>query len=127
MKKIYKARRECLRICLKKEFTDKVRILGDSTGLHLVVEIRGIDFLNNRLIEIIKQHKVKIYPVELHTIQKGIHKDKIILGYGNLSKEEIKEGIRRLKYALTLYEVKTNKGYPPRTKSLCEFLTLIVF
>jgi GntR family transcriptional regulator / MocR family aminotransferase len=46
------------------------------------------------------KHKVKIYPVELHAIHKGVHQNKIILGYGNLTIKEIGEGIHRLKSAL---------------------------
>lgn len=46
------------------------------------------------------KYKVKIYPVELHAIREGVHQNKIILGYGNLTIEEIGEGIHRLKSAL---------------------------
>ncbi|WP_047153050.1 PLP-dependent aminotransferase family protein [Aneurinibacillus tyrosinisolvens] len=100
MKKQYKARRDCVKTCLKKEFADSVNVLGDSTGLHLVAEFKGVDFSEQQQMEAIQQ-KIKIYPVEFHAIEKGNHKNKIILGYGNLSREEIEEGIRRLKCTLT--------------------------
>jgi GntR family transcriptional regulator/MocR family aminotransferase len=100
MKKIYKARRDHVKKCLAEEFGDKVKISGDSTGLHLIAEFQNTEFSDQKVNEIIEEHKVKIYPVELHTIQKGIHQNKIILGYGNLTIEEIEEGIYRLKQAL---------------------------
>lgn len=101
MKKIYKSRRDHVKKCLVEEFDTKVKISGDSTGLHLIVEFQSTVFTDQRVSTIMKEHKVKVYPVELHTIQKGKHQNKIILGYGNLSKEEIQVGIHRLKQALT--------------------------
>ncbi len=46
------------------------------------------------------QNGVRVYPVEKHAIEKGRHKNKIILGYGHLGCEEIAEGIRRLRMSL---------------------------
>lgn len=43
---------------------------------------------------------MQVYPVELHTIEKGKHKHKIILGYGNLTFKEIEEGIDRFKQGI---------------------------
>jgi GntR family transcriptional regulator/MocR family aminotransferase len=59
-----------------------------------------VDFSEKLVIKLEEVHKVKVYPVELHTIIKGMHKNKLIIGYGNLTLEEIKEGIHRLKQAL---------------------------
>lgn len=100
MKKVYKARRDHLKKCLAEEFGDKVKISGDSTGLHLIAEFKNTEFSDQKANEIMKEHKVKIYPVELHTIRKGMHQNKLILGYGNLKIEEIQEGVHRLKQAL---------------------------
>lgn len=66
----------------------------------MVAEFQNIEFSNEKVQEIMVKHKVKIYPVELHAIRKGVHQNKIILGYGNLTIEEIGEGIHRLKSAL---------------------------
>ncbi|MBA4538128.1 PLP-dependent aminotransferase family protein [Bacillus aquiflavi] len=101
MKKIYQGRRDHVKKCLAEQFGHHVNILGDSTGLHLIAEFQNITFSDQKVEEIIKKYKVKIYPVEQHTIQKGTHQNKVIIGYGNLTIEEIEEGIRRLKEALT--------------------------
>lgn len=99
MKKIYRKRREKLIDCLNKRFSNTVSIHGDSTGLHLVAEFKGITFSDETMRKI-DAHRVKVYPVELHTIQKSVHSNKIILGYGNLSLEQIEEGIARLESVL---------------------------
>ncbi|MBN2910480.1 hypothetical protein JQC72_13315 [Polycladomyces sp. WAk] len=93
------SRRQCLKSCLKEAFGDQVSITGDSTGLHLIAEFKNVAFHENTLLRI-HQHKVKIYPVELHSIQKGLHRNKVILGYGNLDEKKIDEEVRRLKQAL---------------------------
>lgn len=101
MKKVYKTRRDHVKKCLSEAFDDKVKVSGDTTGLHLVAEFQNTAFTNQKVSEIMEEYKVKVYPVELHTIQKGVHQNKIILGYGNLATEEIQDGIQRLKNALT--------------------------
>jgi GntR family transcriptional regulator/MocR family aminotransferase len=96
MKKVYKNKREILRGSLRASFNDKVEILGDSTGLHLIARFVGVTF-NNEILMRLSENKVKVYPVEQHTIKKGVYKDCVILGYGNLSHEQIEEGIFRMK------------------------------
>jgi GntR family transcriptional regulator / MocR family aminotransferase len=78
----------------------RLKSSGDSTGLHLIADFKNTEFSEQKVNQIREEHKIKIYPVELHTIQKGMHQNKIILGYGNLTIEEIEEGICRLKRAL---------------------------
>ncbi|NBI28543.1 MocR-like pyridoxine biosynthesis transcription factor PdxR [Chengkuizengella marina] len=100
MKKIYKKRRDCLKECLVEHFGIEVNILGDSTGLHLIAEFENLSFTEEIVQHILKEHKVKIYPVEHHAIHKGRHRNKIILGYGNLEEEKLDKGIWRLKSGL---------------------------
>jgi GntR family transcriptional regulator / MocR family aminotransferase len=100
MRKIYMRRREVLRESLMREFGQSVHISGDSTGLHLVAEFTEIEFKEEILDRLI-QNKVKVYPVKHHAIQNdGRHRNKLILGYGNLKEVEIKEGIFRLKASI---------------------------
>lgn len=99
MKKTYKCRRDFLINCLKTTFSNKINILGDSTGLHLMVEFKAQHF-SKELLEEIEQFGVKIYPVEEHAIEKGKYPNQIILGYGHLNNDEIEEGITRLFQAI---------------------------
>jgi GntR family transcriptional regulator/MocR family aminotransferase len=99
MKKIYRKRRDFLKRQLYNEFKDNVKIHGDSTGLHLVAEFDGIHFTENLLSQI-HDHGVKVYPVELHTIIKGLYSNHIILGFGNLDEVKIAEGVTKFKRVL---------------------------
>lgn len=95
MKRVYRKRRETLIHCLNDSFPKKLKIFGDSTGLHLVAAFDNVQFSDSMLHKLEESH-LRVYPVEKHAINKGRHRNKIILGYSNLSPDEIKEGIRRL-------------------------------
>lgn len=96
MKKRHKIKRELLIKKLKENFYDKVEILGDSIGIHICARFKGVDFTKNYLKNL-ERNGVKVYPVEDHTIVKGLYNDTIILGYGILSVNDIEKGIDILK------------------------------
>ncbi len=95
-RKVYRKRRIAVINALTMHFPDQVHIHGDATGLHLVAEFPGKEF-TEKALEDLKHAGVRIYPVEIHTIRKGYHRHKVIIGYGNLTIEEIEEGVRRIK------------------------------
>ncbi|MDA1669167.1 PLP-dependent aminotransferase family protein [Bacillus cereus] len=99
MKKIYKNRRDLLIQQLQSAFSNTINIFGYSTGLHLIVEFNQVQF-TKELLEKIQQLGVKVYPVEDHAIEKGKNHNRIIIGYGHLTTEEIKEGVSRLQRAI---------------------------
>ncbi|WP_410515189.1 PLP-dependent aminotransferase family protein [Paenibacillus sp. BR2-3] len=99
MKKIYRQRRETLINSLTHHFPNQIKISGHSTGLHFIVEFTELDF-TKELLQKIYEHHVRVYPVELHTICKEDHNNKLILGYGNVSMELIEKGILRLRNAM---------------------------
>jgi GntR family transcriptional regulator/MocR family aminotransferase len=66
----------------------------------VVVEFPDLVF-SDELIESIEEYNIRIYRVEDHAILKGRHRHKILLGYGNLDVEKIREGVERLKEALS--------------------------
>ncbi|RJE85114.1 PLP-dependent aminotransferase family protein [Paenibacillus sp. 1011MAR3C5] len=100
MKKLYRSRRDVLLRCLKEAFGEEVDITGQSTGLHFVVSFRGIKFTEERLASLLDDG-VRVYPVEYHTLVKGRHEHRIILGYGHLNDEQLREGARRLMQGLS--------------------------
>ncbi|GIN98994.1 GntR family transcriptional regulator [Siminovitchia terrae] len=100
MKKVYKKRRDHLVDLLINHFSHEVRVFGHSTGLHLIAEFKDKIF-TEELLKKILHAGVHVYPVEDHTIQKGKHQNRIILGYGHLCEEDIEEGIRRLNMCLS--------------------------
>ncbi|WCN37376.1 PLP-dependent aminotransferase family protein [Aneurinibacillus uraniidurans] len=95
MKKVYRKRRDFLITCLHDSFSKGLKIYGDSTGLHMVAAFDNVHF-SEETVRKVEESNIRIYPVEKHSIRKGRHQNKIILGYSNLSPDEIKEGIRRL-------------------------------
>ena len=99
MERVYRSRRECLVTALKDAFGDRVSILGAAAGLHIVAAFQGIAFSKETLGKL-KDAGVIVYPVEEHCIQKGLHTDQVIMGYGNLDEMHIKQGIVWLKEAL---------------------------
>ncbi len=99
VKKLYKKRRDCLRTALHRAFPGDVSILGSSTGLHFVAAFPGHSF-TAEVVQKIREAGVRAYPVEDHTIVKGQHRDKIILGFGNVTEGDIEEGVHRLRRAL---------------------------
>ncbi|WP_210366789.1 PLP-dependent aminotransferase family protein [Bacillus sp. REN3] len=102
MKKIYKSRRDILIQCLESSFSNKVEILGHSTGLHLIAEFEEMPF-SEEMLGKIEQFGVKVYSVQEHAIEKGKNLNQLILGYGHLNNEEIEEGVARLKQALSIH------------------------
>ncbi len=99
MKKLYRIRRDTLKQALSHSFGNRVTILGDSTGLHLVAEFADVEF-SDALLHHIEAHQVRVYAVERHAIAKGFHQHQIILGYAHLTPEAIAQGVRRLSTAL---------------------------
>ncbi len=100
MKKLYRKKRQILIRCLQDTFQDQIAISGDSTGLYVVVAFQNLIFSDD-LMERIEEHDVRIYRVEDHAILKGRHRHKILVGYGASDAENIQEGVRRLKEALS--------------------------
>jgi len=96
MRKVYGQRRKTLLESLEKEFGRTWRSWGDAAGLHLAVQFSGMCFDHDFRV-FAKQRSVYVTPVEYHSINKGVHLDKILLGYGHLEEEEIRAGVRLLK------------------------------
>ncbi|MFD0693116.1 PLP-dependent aminotransferase family protein [Paenibacillus sp. GCM10027628] len=95
MRKVYRKRREVLIKSLAEQFGD-VEILGHAAGMHLVVRFEGISF-DDELLRQFKEEDVIVYPVEQFALAKGTYANSIVLGYGGLTADKIKEGIRRMK------------------------------
>jgi len=102
MKNIYRQRRETLTDCLKDHFAGAV-ILGQASGMHLVVELRDTEF-TDELVEWIRSQGVAVYPAESYALQKGFHTRQIVMGYGGLTTQTIREGVATLKRAIDSFK-----------------------
>lgn len=97
MRNNYKGKHDMFVRLLKKE--DWIHSMyGDNAGLHILVE------LNTRYCEEELMERAKAAKVEIHALSEyQIHKTEplkyptILLGYGNLNEQQMKEGIRKLR------------------------------
>lgn len=96
MRKVYGQRRRILLESLEENFGRTWRSWGDAAGLHLAVQFPDMCF-NHDFNFYARQSGVFVTPVEYHSINKGVHLDKILLGYGHLEEDEIRAGIRILR------------------------------
>jgi len=108
MRKVYRKRREVLIRSLTTHFGD-VDILGHAAGMHLVVRFKQVSF-GEELLERIKQAGVLVYPVEQFALHKGAYTNSIVLGYGGLTTELIKEGVKRMKAVMAGIEPRPADG-----------------
>lgn len=92
MRKHYMRRRKDVVNTLEQYFGDRVQILGSATGLHLVARFLDYQF-DDLFFNEVEDAGARFYPVGLHAFRPEQHRDKIMIGYGNLSTEEIKSGI----------------------------------
>ncbi|AET68069.1 transcriptional regulator with HTH domain and aminotransferase domain [Desulfosporosinus orientis DSM 765] len=92
MRKIYSQRRQVLFESLEEAFGSEWIAYGDSAGLHV-----AIDFPKMRFDEAFKssclQNGIYITPVESHCIEKGKHQSKLLIGYGHLEPDVIRNGV----------------------------------
>ena len=101
-KKIYKTRHDAL-ISALRDFGDKVSIMGENAGMHLVVNFR-LGLTEEEIIKKAGSAGIKVEGLSNHGINKKADQDKsatILIGYGNISDEKIKEGIKALRKSLT--------------------------
>lgn len=96
MRKIYKDKQDILISCLK-DFPVPLEISGEDGGMHLVVKIKnGIS--EKALIQKASVHRIKLYGLKEHFLKiPENYTPTFLIGYANLTKEEIAEGITLLK------------------------------
>lgn len=96
MRRLYGERRSNLLQSLEAIFKKGWRPWGDAAGLHIALEFPGMRF-DNEFAKKSKEWGIRITPVEYHSILKGRHLDKLLLGYGHLEPGEIHRGILLLR------------------------------
>jgi len=95
MRKLYGKRRETLLEALKSNFGDTWCPCGDNAGLHIAIEFPHMEF-NDSFIKKCNESGIRITSVETHSIGKGFHLNKLLIGYGHLEQKEIRDGISLL-------------------------------
>lgn len=100
-KKHYHNKNQLLIKELYKKFGDSIIITGDTTGIHLLVSFKNRIFDEEFFVRCM-DNGLWISTVEEHAIKKGNHRNKLLIGYGNLTDDEIVGGIN------ILYSIITN-------------------
>ena len=97
MRKLYRAKHEKVLECLN-VFERKFSLSGENAGLHLLLTSKkGIH--EDELVRLAKEQQVRVYGLSDCFIGKEKKSATVLLGFGALTEEEIKEGIERLKKA----------------------------
>ncbi|WP_418057180.1 PLP-dependent aminotransferase family protein [Priestia megaterium] len=95
----YQLKHSTLLAALQKEFNENITISGELAGLHILVRVHN-DMNEQQLINAARKQDVSVYGTSRYWLTEvPRQKPHILLGFGSLGKEEIEEGIRRLKNA----------------------------
>jgi len=95
----YQLKHVTLLAALQKEFNENITVSGESAGLHILVRVHN-DMNEQQLINAARKQDVSVYGTSRYWLTEvPKQKPHILLGFGSLGKEEIEEGIRRLKKA----------------------------
>lgn len=102
MRKVYREKRETFLASVEACFREQAEILGSSSGLHLILEINSAHS-TDELVQRAEAQGVKIYPVANYhvdgsdvALNRSAASSRFVLGYGGLTPEQIKAGIKRL-------------------------------
>ena len=98
MRKVYKSKHDVLLDSLE-NWSGRFKIHGENAGLHLLLESRKAENAF-ALRELAYKNGIQLQIIEDYSISQEREQETlayILLGYGNLSEEDIKKGIERLK------------------------------
>ncbi|GAB4382678.1 MAG: PLP-dependent aminotransferase family protein [Elainellaceae cyanobacterium] len=98
MRSYYDQNRQVLVQSLKQAFADRVTILGEQAGIHLMVRFRT-RFTDAEIIERAATMQVGLMSAQPHYLHSG-DRGEFILGYGELTPEQIQQGVYQLAKAL---------------------------
>lgn len=98
MGKLYASRRACLVNSLQAEFGNRVRYYGEEAGLHLLIELES-SADENRIAEVALRYGVRVYPASSYFVGRTTQGPVFLLGYSNLSENQIKMGVNILMLA----------------------------
>ncbi|WP_226889304.1 hypothetical protein [Nostoc sp. MG11] len=94
MRSLYDQRRQTLAQSLVSHFGEKVKILGENAGMHLMVKI-NTTLSDEEIIQRAALAGVGINAAYLYYL-KDSPGSEFVLGYADIDEEQIKEGVRRL-------------------------------
>lgn len=104
MRKLYQRKHQALLRSIEQHMGTKVKVVGEKSGLHILLKLKGVSTLE--LIEKGLQKGVKVYsPLSFWLNPTPEGHSYIMLGFGGLSIEEIEKGISLLASCLHEEEI----------------------
>jgi GntR family transcriptional regulator/MocR family aminotransferase len=101
MRKLYDHRRQVLIQALRENLGDRVTILGENAGIHLMVRLHT-DFSEQEVVAKAAKRGVELVAAQRYYLA-GNGTSEFVLGYSNLTEEKINEGVYRLAQVLAIY------------------------
>ncbi|MEW9577360.1 PLP-dependent aminotransferase family protein [Bacillus toyonensis] len=98
MRLVYKRKMQYLVSALKKQFEQNISIIGEQSGLYLLVKVE-LGYTEGWLIERAASYGVKVYSTSRYFVKNKTDKPIIKLGFSKLSCDEIELGVQILKKA----------------------------
>lgn len=98
MRLVYKRKMQFLVSELKIQFKQYITIIGEQSGLYILMKVH-LNRSEEWLIERASIYGVKVYPTSIYFIENQPAEAMIKLGFGNLTFDEIHEGVKLLKEA----------------------------
>ncbi|MBO0723823.1 MAG: PLP-dependent aminotransferase family protein, partial [Blastocatellia bacterium] len=94
MRTLYDRRRQALTRALRQHFGERVTILGENAGMHLMARLQT-GFPDEEVVRRARQAGVGIVSARIYYVS-AAGRGEFVFGYANLSERKIQEGIRRL-------------------------------
>jgi GntR family transcriptional regulator / MocR family aminotransferase len=95
MRRLYAEKRKTLLRVLRSEFGSAVIPWGDASGLHIALKFPKQTF-NRQFSERCKNAGIRIALMSQYCVSEYEHSDKLLIGYGHMSKPQIETGIHAL-------------------------------
>jgi GntR family transcriptional regulator/MocR family aminotransferase len=98
MRTLYDARRQKLVSGLETHFAKRVTILGENSGMHLMIRLR-VPWSDEEVLQRAAAAGVGLLAAKMYYLAKA-SRNEYVLGYSTVSERKIQEGVRRLAKAL---------------------------
>jgi GntR family transcriptional regulator/MocR family aminotransferase len=98
MRRVYQARYRALTDAVSSTMGERVRIVGDSSGMHILLRVPGRDAME--LVALAEQAGCLVYPAAKHWSNPDAEaREFVMLGFGGMQEDMLREGVRKLSMA----------------------------
>lgn len=98
MRTLYDGRRQKLVSALQTYFGDRVTIMGENSGMHLMIRLQSA-LSDSEIVQRAAHAGIGLISARIYHLG-ACHGDEFVMGYAALSERKIQEGVRRLAKAL---------------------------